>query len=166
MATVTFRGSPVHTNGDLPRVGQQAPGFALVSSALEDVRLSDFAGRWVLLNVFPSIDTSVCAESTRKFNAYAKSHPDVAFLMISADLPFAHQRFCSAEGLANVRTLSMMRSKDFARDYGLLLVDGPFAGITARAVLVIDPKGIVRHAELVSEIGHEPNYEAALGTLP
>jgi len=165
MATVTIRGTPVHTNGDLPPVGRPAPDFTLVSSKLEDVRLRDFAGRWTLLNVFPSIDTPVCAESTRRFNAYAKEHPESAFLMISADLPFAHQRFCSAEGLENVRTLSMMRSKDFARDYGLLLIDGPFAGITARAVLVLDPKGVVRYTELVPEIAHEPNYRAALEAM-
>ncbi len=166
MATVTLRGTPIHTNGELPALGHPAPDFTLVSSTLEDVRLADFAGRWTLLNVFPSIDTPVCAESTRKFNAYAKKHPESVLLMISADLPFAHQRFCAAEGLANVRPLSLMRAKDFARDYGLLILDGPLAGLTARAVLVLDPSGVVRHAELVPEIGREPDYEAALKVLP
>ncbi len=166
MATVTLRGAPIHTNGEPPAVGGPAPDFTLVASDLKDVRRADAAGRWTLLNVFPSIDTPVCAESTRRFNAYAKEHPEVVFFMISADLPFAHQRFCSAEGLANVRPLSMMRSKDFARDYGILLVDGPLAGLAARAVFVLDPAGVVRHAELVPEIGQEPNYATALKVLP
>lgn len=166
MATVTLRGSPVHTHGELPPVGKPAPDFVLTTSALADVSKKDFAGRWVLLNIFPSIDTPVCAASTRKFNEYAKDHPGVALLMVSADLPFAHQRFCSAEGLKNVQTLSMMRSKDFARDYGVLLVDGPLAGITARAVVVLDPEGVVRYTELVPEIGQEPDYARAIKALP
>ena len=165
MATVTLQGNPVHTNGELPAVGSQAPDFHLVDSQLNDVHLADFAGRKKLLNIVPSLDTPTCAESTRKFNQYAKAHPEAVILVISADLPFAQSRFCSSEGLENVRTLSMMRSRNFAKDYGVLLEDGPLAGITARAVVVLDENDRVVYTQLVPEIADEPDYEAALAAL-
>ncbi|MDG4549526.1 MAG: thiol peroxidase [Candidatus Contendobacter sp.] len=165
MATLTFKGNPIHTNGDLPAVGATAPDFKLVTASLKDVGLADFAGKKKLLNIVPSLDTPVCALSTRKFNDHAKVHPDTVILVISADLPFAQKRFCGNEGLDNVVTLSMMRSRKFAKDYGVLLEDGPLAGLTARAVIVLDETNGVRHVELVPEIGQEPDYEAALAAL-
>ena len=165
MATLTFKGNPIHTNGDLPTVGAIAPDFKLVTTSLGDVTLADFAGKKKLLNIVPSLDTPVCALSTRKFNEHAKAHSDTVILIISADLPFAQKRFCGNEGLNNVVTLSMMRSRKFAKDYGVLLEDGPLAGLTARAVVVLDETNVVRHVELVPEIAQEPDYEAALATL-
>ena len=165
MAQLTFKGNPINTNGDLPAVGQPAPDFKLVANDLKDLTLADFAGKKKLLNIVPSLDTSVCALSTRKFNEHAKAHPDTVILVISADLPFAQKRFCGSEGLSNVVTLSMMRSRKFAKDYGVLLEDGPLAGLTARAVVVLDANDQVRHVELVPEIAQEPNYEAALAAL-
>ncbi|MDG4596238.1 MAG: thiol peroxidase [Candidatus Contendobacter sp.] len=165
MATLTFKGNPIHTNGDLPTVGAIAPDFKLVTTSLGDVTLADFVGKKKLLNIVPSLDTPVCALSTRKFNEHAKAHPDTVILIISADLPFAQKRFCGNEGLNNVVTLSMMRSRKFAKDYGVLLEDGPLAGLTARAVVVLDENNVVRHVELVPEIAQEPDYEAALATL-
>ena len=165
MATLTFKGNPIHTNGELPTVGTPAPDFKLVTADLKDVALADFAGKKKLLNIVPSLDTSVCALSTRKFNEHAKAHPDTVILVISADLPFAQKRFCGSEGLSNVVTLSMMRSRKFAKDYGVLLENGPLAGLTARAVLVLDEQNVVRHAELVPEIAQEPDYAAALAVL-
>ena len=165
MATVTLKGNPINTNGELPAVGATAPDFKLVAADLKDLSLADFAGRKKLLNIVPSLDTAVCALSTRTFNAHAKAHPDTVILVISADLPFAQKRFCGNEGLENVVTLSMMRSRKFAKDYGVLLEDGPLAGLTARAVVVLDANNQVRHTELVPEIAQEPNYEAALAAL-
>ena len=165
MATITFQGNPINTNGDLPAAGVPAPDFRLVTADLNDVALAEFAGKKKLLNIVPSLDTSVCALSTRKFNEHAKAHPDTVILVISADLPFAQKRFCGDEGLDNVITLSMMRSRKFAKDYGVLLEDGPLAGLTARAVVVLDESNTVRHAELVPEIAQEPDYEAALAAL-
>lgn len=165
MATVTLKGKSIRTNGDLPAVGASAPDFRLVAADLKDLALADFAGKKKLLNIVPSLDTPVCALSTRKFNEHAKTHPDTAILVISADLPFAQKRFCGNEGLSNVITLSMMRSRKFAEDYGLLLEDGPLAGLTARAVVVLDENDVVRHAELVPEIAQEPDYDAALAAL-
>ncbi len=165
MATITLKGDKVHTAGDLPNVGARAPEFTLTDSGLADVSLNNWHGRRKLLNIFPSIDTPVCALSTRKFNEYASDNKDVVMIMISADLPFAHKRFCGDEGLDNVITLSTMRSPDFARDYGVLIEDGPLAGLTARAVLVIDENGMIVHAELVPEIASEPDYETALSVL-
>ena len=165
MATLTFKGNPINTNGDLPAVGQLAPNFKLVAADLKDLTLADFAGKKKLLNIVPSLDTSVCALSTRKFNEHAKAHSDTVILVISADLPFAQKRFCGNEGLDNVVTLSMMRSRKFARDYGVLLEDGPLAGLTARAVVVLDENNIVRHTELAPEIAQEPDYNAALAAL-
>ena len=165
MATLTFKGNPINTNGDLPAIGATAPDFKLVSADLKDVTLANFAGKKKLLNIVPSLDTAVCALSTRTFNAHAKAHPDTVILVISADLPFAQKRFCGNEGLENVVTLSMMRSRKFAKDYGVLLENGPLAGLTARAVLVLDEQNVVRHAELVPEIAQEPDYAAALAVL-
>lgn len=165
MATVTLRGNPVPTSGELPKVGSTAPAFRLVGKDLKDVSLGDFAGKWKILNIFPSIDTPVCATSTKKFNEKALKFRDAVVLCISEDLPFAMARFCGAEGLNNVVTLSLMRGRQFAEDYGVRLTAGPLAGLTARACLVLDKADQVLHAELVEEIGHEPDYDAALAAL-
>lgn len=165
MATITLQGNEIHTAGEFPRVGSKAPDFTLTDRDLNDVSLSRWMGKKKLLSIFPSIDTPVCAVSTRKFNDYARTHDNTVMLMVSADLPFAHKRFCGDEGLENVVTLSTMRSDDFARGYGVLISDGPLSGLTARAVLVLDENDTVVHAELVPEIGHEPDYEAALKAL-
>lgn len=165
MATITFKATPINTNGNLPAVGAPAPDFKLVAANLKDVSLADYAGKKKLLNIVPSLDTPVCALSTRKFNEHAKTHPDTVILVISADLPFAQGRFCGNEGLSNVVALSLMRSRQFAEDYGVLVTDGPLAGLTARAVVVLDENDVVRHAELVPEIAQEPDYEAALAAL-
>lgn len=165
MATVTFQGAPVSTNGTLPPLGSQAPDFTLVDKDLNDVGLESFAGKKKLLNIVPSLDTPTCAISTKKFNDYAKQNTDVAICTISADLPFAQGRFCGAEGVENVATLSMMRSRDFARDYGVLIEDTALAGITARAVVVLDEKDKVVYTQLVQEIADEPDYETALKAL-
>ena len=165
MAKITLRGTEFHTNGNVPAVGSTAPDFQLVDGKLANKTLADFAGKKKLLSIFPSMDTPVCALSTKKFNDHAKVHADTVMLMISADLPFAQGRFCTAEGTANVVPLSMMRSKKFGQDYGVLIEDGPLAGITARAVVVLDASNKVLHSELVSEVAQEPNYEAALKAL-
>lgn len=165
MATITLKGDAIQISGDLPKVGSRVPEFTLTDSGLTDLSLSNWHGRRKLLNIFPSIDTPVCAASTHKFNEFARENQQVSLLMISADLPFAHKRFCADEGLENVITLSTMRAPDFARDYGVLIEDGPLRGLTARAVLVIDENEVVVHAELVPEIAQEPDYEAALRAL-
>ena len=165
MANITLRGNPFHTIGELPPVGGKAPDFKLVNSELQDVNLGSFRGKRKILNIVPSLDTSVCATSARKFNEAAGRLANAVVLVISSDLPFASKRFCTAEGLANVLPLSLMRSRDFAKDYGVLITDGPLAGITARAVVVLDEDDRVIHRELVPEIGQEPNYEAALNSL-
>ncbi len=162
MATVTLKGNPIHTTGDLPAVGAKAPDFKLTTTDLKDVSLADFKGKKKILNIVPSLDTAVCATSTRKFNEKAGSLPGTVVLVISADLPFAMKRFCTTEGLANVVSLSLMRGKGFAKEYGVLLEDGPLAGVTARAVVVLDANDKVVYKELVPEIGQEPNYDAAL----
>jgi thioredoxin-dependent peroxiredoxin len=165
MAKITLRGTEFHTSGNVPTVGSTAPDFQLVDGKLANKTLADFTGKKKLLSIFPSMDTPVCALSTKKFNDHAKAHADTVMLMISADLPFAQGRFCTAEGTADVLPLSMMRSKKFAQDYGVLIEDGPLAGITARAVVVLDANNKVLHSELVSEVAQEPNYEAALKAL-
>jgi thiol peroxidase len=165
MATVTLQGNPIHTSGELPAVGASAPDFHLVDGKLNDVHLADYSGRKKLLNIVPSLDTPTCATSTRKFNERAGDMKDTVVLVISADLPFAQGRFCSAEGIDNVVALSMMRSRNFAKDYGVLIVDGPLAGITARAVVVIDENDRVVYTQLVPEIADEPDYDAALAAL-
>jgi thiol peroxidase len=165
MATITLRGSPVQTSGDLPKVGAPAPAFKLVGQDLKDVSLSDFPGKWKVLNIFPSIDTPVCATSVRKFNEKAQKFTNAVVIDISADLPFAMKRFCAAEGLANVINLSLMRGGDFAEKYGVRIQDGPLAGLTARACMVLDKDNKVLHAEMVKDIAHEPDYESALSVL-
>ena len=162
MATITLQGDPIHTNGDLPAVGTTAPGFSLVDKDLKDVSLQDFAGKTKLLNIVPSLDTPVCAISTKKFDELAAGRDDVVVLIVSADLPFASGRFCTGEGLDNVVTLSMMRSRNFAKDYGVLIEDGPLAGITGRAIVVIGPDDKVKYTELVPEIAQEPDYDQAM----
>jgi thiol peroxidase len=162
MATVTLHGNPIHTNGELPAVGSTAPDFRLTNADLADVSLADFGGKTKLLNIVPSLDTPVCAISTEKFNDAARNRSDLAVLIISADLPFASKRFCIDKGLENVATLSLMRDKAFAEGYGVLITDGPLAGITARAVVVLNGNNEVVYTELVPEIGQEPDYSAAL----
>lgn len=165
MADITHRGNPVHTSGSLPAVGSRAPDFLLTDADLKDVSLADFKGKKKLLNIFPSIDTPTCALSTRKFNEYAAQHANAVIIMVSADLPFAQKRFCSAENTNNVKTLSMMRDRRFAQDYGMQLLDGLYKGITARAIVVIDENDKVVYTELVPEIRQEPDYETALAAL-
>jgi thiol peroxidase len=165
MAKVTLKGNPIHTNGDLPKPGSTAPDFKLTANDLKDLSLADFAGKRKVLNIVPSLDTEVCATSTRKFNEKAGSLPDTVVLIVSADLPFASKRFCVAEGLKNVVPLSLLRDKKFAQDYGVLLVDGPMAGLCGRAVVVLDAANKVIHSQLVPEIVQEPDYDAALAAL-
>ncbi|MBU1332643.1 MAG: thiol peroxidase [Gammaproteobacteria bacterium] len=165
MAEVTLRGTPVQVAGDLPQVGQQAPAFTLVGAGLADVSLSSLAGKRKVLNIFPSIDTPTCATSVRTFNQAASGLDNTLVLCVSADLPFAQARFCGAEGLENVINLSTMRGAEFLKDYGVALVSGPLAGVSARAVVVLDEQDKVLHSELVAEIGSEPNYDAALAVL-
>jgi len=162
MATVTLKGNPIHTNGDLPAAGAPAPDFKLTGTDLKDVSLADYKGKKKILNIVPSLDTPTCATSTRKFNESGGKLPNTVVLVISADLPFAMKRFCATEGLSNVVSLSMIRGKGFAKTYGVLIEDGPLAGLSARAVVVVDENDKVVYRELVPEIGQEPNYEAAL----
>ena len=162
MATVTLRGNPVQTSGELPARGSKAPDFKLVNPDLKDVSLGDFAGKKKILNIYPSIDTPVCATSTRKFNEKMASAKDTVVICIAADLPFAFRRFCAAEGLSHVQTLSLMRGKEFGRAYGVELTNGPMQGLLARAIVVLDQDNKVTHTELVPEIAQEPNYDAAL----
>lgn len=163
MAAITLKGNPIHTSGELPARGSTAPAFRLVNTGLAEVSLDDFAGKKVL-NVFPSLDTPVCANSVRRFNQEAAGRDGVRVLNVSADLPFAHGRFCSAEGIVGVENLSTFRST-FADDYGLKIVDGPLAGLCSRAVLVLDEANRVIHTEQVPEIAQEPDYAAALAAL-
>lgn len=165
MTTISLGGQTINTSGELPAIGSTVPEFILVDADLNDKTLADYAGKKVLLNIVPSLDTQVCATSTKKFNELAKGRDDVVMLIISADLPFAQGRFCGVENLKNVVPLSMMRSRNFAKDYGVLLVDGPLAGITARAVVIIDEQGKVIHSELVQDVADEPNYDAAMAAL-
>ena len=165
MAKITLQGNEIHTNGSLPEIGSIAPDFILVNKDLENVSLSAFPGKKKILSIVPSLDTPVCAISTKKFNDFAKEHEDTVFLIIAADLPFAMSRFCDAEGLEDVTILSVMRSQDFSRDYGVLIEDGPLMGITARAVVVLDQNNSVIHTELVDEIAQEPDYRTGLQAL-
>lgn len=163
--TVTFKGAALHTCGRTVEAGRTAPDFTATNGTLEEVRLSDFRGRRVVLNIFPSLDTPTCALTVRRFNEEASQLDNTVVLCLSMDLPFAQSRFCAAEGLDRVVPLSLFRSDGFAERYGLRLIDGPLKGLTARAVLVIDERGTVRHAQLVGEISEEPDYEAALRIL-
>lgn len=163
--TVTRGGNPVSVSGRFPQKGERAPAFKLVGKDLADVALKDFAGRRKILNIFPSIDTPTCAMSVRQFNAKANALPNAVVLCISADLPFAQARFCGAEGLDNVITLSTLRGSEFLEAYGVLITSGEFAGLAARAVVVIDENDKVIHSQLVSEIKTEPDYASALAVL-
>lgn len=165
MATVTLKGNPVDVAGTLPAVGTAAPAFTLTAGDLSDVGLAAFAGKKKILNIFPSVDTPTCATSVRKFNEKAAARDGVAVLCISADLPFAQKRFCGAEGIEGVANLSTFRNPAFAEAYGVKLASGPLAGLTARAVVVLDENDQVLHSELVAEIADEPNYDAALAVL-
>jgi len=165
MSQVTLKGNPINTIGELPAVGTKAPDFSLVGSNLADVKNTDFAGKRIVLNIFPSLDTATCAASVRRFNVEAAKLQDAAVVCISKDLPFAHGRFCTTEGIANVVTASEFRNDSFGKDYGVKLTDGPLQGLMARAVVVLDKDGTVLHSQMVPEITEEPDYEAALGVL-
>ena len=165
MAKITLQGNEIHTSGNLPEIGSSAPDFTLVNKDLENVSLSTFPGKRKILNIVPSLDTPVCAISAKKFDDCTKGYDDTVILVISADLPFAMSRFCLSENLDHVIPLSVMRSQDFSRDYGVLIENGPLAGITARAIVVLDQKNSVVHTELISEIAHEPDYKAAIQAL-
>lgn len=164
MAQVAFKGTPVHTGGELPPVGTQAPEFTLVKNDLSDVSLSELSGQRLVLNIFPSIDTGVCAASVRAFNEKAAGLDNTTVLCVSVDLPFAQGRFCAAEGIENVVPASAFRS-DFGSVYGVTIAGGPLSGLLARAVVVIDETGKVLYTELVPEITQEPDYDAALAVL-
>lgn len=163
MATTAFKGTPVHTVGELPAVGATAPTFTLAGSDLGDVSSSDLSGR-VVLNIFPSVDTGVCAASVRRFNEIAAGLEDTTVVCVSEDLPFAQARFCGAEGIENVTVASAFRS-DFGRTYGVSLADGPMHGLLARSVVVLDADGTVLHSQLVPEIAQEPAYDDAVAAL-
>lgn len=165
MATITLKGNPIHTAGELPAVGSEAPGFTLVSTALQNVELADFAGEKLVLNIFPSVDTGICAASVRYFNSDAAARDDTTVLCVSADLPFAHKRFCGAEGIERVQSLSTLRDPEFGARWGVQITDGPMAGLMSRAVVVVGADGRVLYTEQVPEIVQEPNYTAALAAL-
>jgi len=161
----TLKGQSVPVTGDFPKVGDKAKAATLTNAKLEDVSIESFGG-WRVLNIFPSIDTPTCAASVRRFNELAAKHPECSVLCISADLPFAQQRFCGAEGLERVHTLSCFRHPRFGEDYGVAITGGPLAGLLARAVVVLDPEGKVVHSQMVARIEDEPDYDAALAHLP
>jgi len=165
MATITLSGNSIHTNGNLPNVGEKAPDFELVNTDLSVSKLSDYKGSRVILNIFPSVDTGICAASVRQFNKEASALSNTKVLCISKDLPFAQARFCGAEGLENVVNHSDFREGKFGKDYGVEIIDGPMKGLHSRAVVVIDEAGNVLHAEQVPEIVQEPNYTDAIKTL-
>jgi len=163
--TVNLRGNPITLNGDFPKKGEKAKPFSLVANDLSDKTLSDYQGKRKVLNIFPSVDTDVCAMSVRTFNQMVNDLDNTIVLCISSDLPFAQKRFCAAEGLNNVVTLSTMRGAQFKQNYGVAMVNGPLAGLAARAVIILDEHDTVIYSQLVDEISHEPDYEAALTVL-
>lgn len=165
METINFKGTPCHTFGDIPAVGTKAPDFTLVNPEFKELHCADYQGWRVVLNVFPSLDTPVCAASVRRFNKEASSLYNAVVLCVSMDLPFAAGRFCTAEGLDNVTPASAFRSPEFSKNYGLQLIDGPLAGLLARAVIIIDEKGNVAYSNLVKEITDEPEYDKVLDVL-
>jgi thiol peroxidase len=165
MARITLKGNPINTVGNLPKAGSKAPDFRLTKSDLSDVTLKDFAGKKIILNIYPSIDTSVCAASVRKFNEEAANLPNTVVVGVSKDLPFAHGRFCGAEGIKNVVTTSELRDQAFGTNYGVRIADGPLAGLLSRSIVVIDENGTVTYTEQVPEITQEPNYQAAISAL-
>ncbi|MBQ8424092.1 MAG: thiol peroxidase [Coprobacter sp.] len=165
MATITFKGTPVHTGGELPSIGSIVPHFELVKGNLSLLKSDSLMGKRVVLNIFPSLDTGVCATTVRKFNQLVSDIPNTVVLAVSKDLPFAQSRFCTTEGIKNVIPVSAFRDSKFAEQYGVEMLDGPLAGLLARAIVVIDAKGRVVYTELVPEITREPNYSAALYAL-
>ena len=165
MADITLKGNPVKTVGTLPAVGSKAPDFLLTKTDLSDVSLKDFAGKNLVINIFPSVDTAVCAASVRRFNQDVTSIPDTVCLGVSLDLPFAHNRFCTAEGIKNVVTTCELRDRKFGEDYGVRMIDGPMAGLLSRAVVVVGKDGAVLYTQQVPEITQEPDYEKALASL-
>lgn len=165
MAQINFKGNPVHSEGNLPQVGEIAPDFTLTGSDLSSRSLHEFKGKKVILNIFPSIDTGTCAMSVRQFNEKASGLENTVVLCISKDLPFAQGRFCAAEGLENVITLSDFKNDDFSKAYGVKFADGPLAGLLSRSVVVLDEEGKVKYTEQVAETVEEPNYEAALAAV-
>lgn len=166
MAHVTLGGTPSNTSGDLPAVGSNAPDFNFVKTDLSESSLSAYAGKKVILNIFPSVDTDTCATSVRKFNQKAAELDNTAILCISEDLPFAQKRFCGAEGIESVEAVSVFKKdNDFGASYGIGLVDGPFNGLLSRGIVVVDESGVVKHTELVSEVANEPDYDSALAAL-
>ena len=165
MATITLKGNSIHTNGDLPRIGQPAADFTLTKTDLSEVKLTDFKGKRVILNIFPSIDTPTCATSVRKFNQEASKLSDVVVLCVSMDLPFAQSRFCGAEGLDKVVPVSGFRHSEFGQRYGVNIIDGALKGLFARAIVVINAHGQVAYTELVSEVANEPDYAEALKAI-
>jgi len=165
MAKLTLKGNEVNTNSEIVQIGQTAPDFTLVDSDLNDVNLANYEGKNKVLSIVPSLDTPVCQKSTLIFNEKVAELDDTVMLIVSSDLPFAMKRFCTSESLDNVMPVSMMRSRNFAKDYGVLLIDGPLSGITSRAVVVISKDNKILHSELVSEIANEPDYQAAIDSL-
>lgn len=165
MADILHKGNPVHTAGNLPAVGSKAGDFKITRTNLSDVGLKDFAGKKIVLNIFPSVDTGTCAASVRKFNKELSALENTVVLCVSKDLPFAHRRFCEAEGLENVVPASVMRDDSFTKSFPVTILDGPLAGLLSRSVVVIDEQGIVKYTEQVQETTQEPNYEAALKAL-
>jgi thiol peroxidase len=165
MSTITFKGNNVETAGSLPAVGSSAPDFQLTKTDLSTVSLKDLSGKKVVLNIFPSVDTGVCAASARKFNQLASSMENTLVLNVSKDLPFAHNRFCAAEGLQNVHGASQFKDDNFSQAYGVDMTTGPLAGLMSRAVVVVDENGVVKYTEQVPEIAQEPNYDAAIAAL-
>ena len=165
MAQITLHDNPINTIGSLPAINTKAPAFQLTNTDLSDASLNDFAGKRVVLNIFPSIDTGVCATAVRRFNAEAEKLENTSVLCISADLPFAQARFCGAEGLDRVISLSAMRDRKFGEDYGVTIIDGPLAGLFSRAVVIVDENGNIIYTEQVPEITQEPDYETALKSL-
>lgn len=165
MGTITFKGTKVNTSGQLPSKGSLAPDFTLVKTDLSEITLKELKGKKVILNIFPSLDTSTCAASVRRFNKEASDLANTVILAVSADLPFAAGRFCTTEGIENVYPASVFRNPEFAKDYGVLMLDGPLKGLLARSVVVIDTDGKVLYTELVSEVTEEPNYKSAIEAI-
>lgn len=165
MAQITFKGNPIQTNGNLPAIGSKAPNFTLTATDLSSKSLSDFSGKYIVLNIFPSVDTGVCAQSVRTFNQQLSTLSNTVVLCISKDLPFAMNRFCGAEGLNNVISLSDFKNNDFVEAYGVKMIEGPLAGLLSRAVVVINPSGEVIYTEQVPEITQEPSYEKAVAVI-
>ncbi len=165
MASITLKGNPINTCGDLPVVGSEAPAFSLTGSDLSEVTLGSFQGKNVILNIVPSFDTPVCATSVRKFNESVGANGNSVVVNVSMDLPFAQKRFCESEGLEHVTNLSAFRSPEFGSAYGMTIVDGPLEGLFGRAIVVVNAEGAVTHVELVPEIAQEPDYDAALAVV-